>query len=295
MDLPAVVHEAVTQLLQQEVSGAAYLKHFTPASGGCINHGGRITTSVGDYFLKWNDAQKFPGMFAAEAKGLQVLAAPSVIAVPEVVGVGVQGQYQFIVMEFIEQKGRSKNYWTALGEQLAALHRITSSSFGLDHTNYIGSLQQLNTPHTSWIEFFIVRRLRVQLELAMDNRLIGTDVLKKFDLLFHKLPALLPLEEPSLLHGDLWSGNLITTGKGEPCLIDPAVYFGNREADLAMTQLFGGFDDSFLDSYHKAFPLTAGFRERFDLYNLYPLLVHVNLFGHGYTGQVNSILKNFTD
>jgi protein-ribulosamine 3-kinase len=295
MNLPAAVQEAVTQLLQQKVSGTAFLKHFTPAPGGCINQGGRITTSAGEYFLKWNDAQKFPDMFAAEAKGLQILAAPNVIAIPEVVGVGQHGSYQFILMEFVEQNGRSKNYWTALGEQLGALHRVMASSFGLDHNNYIGSLRQLNTPHTSWIEFFIVRRLRVQLELALSSRLIGTEVVKKFDLLFHKLPSLLPLEEPSLLHGDLWSGNLITTGKGAPCLIDPAVYFGHREADLAMTQLFGGFDESFLDSYQQAFPLTAGFHERFDLYNLYPLLVHVNLFGHGYTGQVNSIVKKFTD
>lgn len=293
MEVPAAVQEAVTALLQQKVSGSAQLKNFTPASGGCINHGGRITTSAGDYFLKWNDARRFPAMFEAEAKGLELLRAPGVITIPEVLGAGERGSYQFMVMSFVEQQGRSARYWHMLGERLASLHRVTHSSFGLDHDNYIGSLRQWNKPHASWIDFFIGQRLRVQLALALKDGLLDSGSLLKFEALFKQLPDLLPSEGPSLLHGDLWSGNLITDGKGEPCLIDPAVYFGHREADLAMTQLFGGFDDAFLDSYHHSFPLTPGFRERFDLYNLYPLLVHVNLFGGSYAGQVNSILKKF--
>lgn len=294
MEVPAAVQEAVTELLRHKVSGTTHLKSFTLASGGCINHGGRITTSTGTHFLKWNDARKFPGMFEAEAKGLELLRAPGVITIPEVLGAGERGSYQFIVMSFVEQQGRSAHYWHMLGERLASLHRVTRTSFGLDHDNYIGSLRQWNKPHASWIDFFIEQRLQVQLELALKDPLLDRASLQKFETLFKQLPGLLPSEGPSLLHGDLWSGNLITDEKGEPCLIDPAVYFGHREADLAMTQLFGGFDDAFLDSYNDSFPLMPGFRERFDLYNLYPLLVHVNLFGGSYASQVNSILKRFT-
>lgn len=294
MEVPAAVQEAITALLQQKVSGTPHLKSFTPASGGCINNGGRITTTTGSYFLKWNDARKFPAMFQTEARGLELLRAPGVIAIPEVLGAGERGSYQFIVMSYVEQRGRAARYWRMLGERLASLHRVTSSSFGLDHDNYIGSLRQWNKPYASWIDFFIEQRLRPQLELALKDGLLDSSTLQKFETLFKQLPGLLPSEGPSLLHGDLWSGNLITDEKGEPCLIDPAAYFGHREADLAMTQLFGGFDDTFLDSYHDSFPLTPGFRERFDLYNLYPLLVHVNLFGRSYACQVNSILKRFT-
>lgn len=285
--VPASIKEHLVNLLQAE------LKDFSFCSGGCINHGGLLNTSKGSFFLKWNDCKQFPGMFEAEAKGLKLLKNPSVIHVPEVVSVDSFDRFQFLLLEFIEEKRKSDLYWENLGHQLAALHKITSSKFGLDHNNYIGSLQQFNKQHTQWISFFIEQRLDIQLKLAIDSGKIKSDTIHQFQLLSKKLPSLLPEAQPSLLHGDLWSGNLITNEMGEPCLIDPAVFYGHREAEIAFTQLFGGFSKEFYHAYNNAFPLEPGFQERCDIYNLYPLLVHVNLFGGGYLSQVVSVLRRF--
>lgn len=181
-------------------------------------------------------------------------------------------------------------FWKTLGEQLAQLHHHSHKSFGLDHNNYIGSLVQLNEPLSSWIEFFIHRRLEPQLRLLNPP----PRVIKQFEQLYAKLPQLMPDEKPALLHGDLWSGNLITNAHGLPCLIDPAVYFGHREAELALTRLFGGFPNDFYEAYTDTSPLPSGFEDRVDLYNLYPLLVHANLFGGGYTDQALSIVARFS-
>lgn len=294
-NLPASLHEPIAEFLRKKISPEALLTDFTVVGGGCINHCGKLVTSAGTFFLKWNDALKFPGMLVAEAKGLTLLRNPGVIHVPEVLGVGEVGDHQFMVMEYVHQHARSKNYWDNFGRHLATLHQVRETAFGLDHQNYMGSLQQFNDPVGSWVDFFIQQRLSVQVELAIANHRLPAEVLIKIEILYQKLPALLPAEQPSLLHGDLWSGNLIADEMGEPCLIDPAVYFGHREADLAMTQLFGGFDDRYMNSYHEVFPLTPGLSERIDLYNLYPLLVHVNLFGGGYVSQVNSILNRYID
>lgn len=285
--VPSAILESI------EAHTASTFRSFSFASGGCINHGGTLVTSRDVYFLKWNDLKKFPGMFAAESRGLSLLRQTDALAVPGVVHVGEVDGLQFLLLEHIESASRSRDYWIDFGRGLAALHRTTSPAFGLDHDNYIGSLPQKNSRTASGIEFFITRRLNVQLELSYGEGKTDHFVVKKFDGLYKKLPALLPDEPPALLHGDLWGGNIMTTSAGEPCLIDPAVYFGYREADLAMTRLFGGFDPSFLHSYEEVYPLQPGYQERFDLYNLYPLLVHVNLFGGGYLAQVMSILKRF--
>lgn len=289
--VPASVLEGVKRVL--DIHDFPHLKEFTFSGGGCINHGGKLSTATGDFFLKWNDAQKFPGMFEAESKGLQLLSQPAAIHIPNVIGCGEEGSFQFLVLEFIEQKSRTKNYWQLLGERLAKLHGQHSDTFGLDHDNYIGSLPQKNDRDTSWTNFFIEKRLTVQLNLAESSGEVSASFRKKFEKLFLKLASLLPEEKPALLHGDLWSGNLIADEKGEPCLIDPAVYYGNREADLAMTKLFGGFDSQFYDCYNEAFPLQKGSERRLDLYNLYPLLVHMNLFGGTYKRSVENILDDF--
>jgi len=163
----------------------------------------------------------------------------------------------------------------------------------LDHNNYIGSLHQSNQKHDKWVSFFIEERLNPQLKLAYDSGKINSSILEKFEVMFLVLEEIFPVEKPSLLHGDLWSGNLMTDNFGNPCLIDPAVYFGFREMDLAMTTLFGGFDSEFYESYQRINHLETGWQERFDICNLYPLLVHVNLFGEGYLSSVKNILKRF--
>ena len=289
--VPRGVLEGVRDLLM--LPDASFVQEFSFSGGGCINNGGKLRTKQGTFFLKWNGEKNFTGMFAAENKGLQLLSRQGVIRIPKVIGDGQKGSYQFLLLEFIDQRSKSKNYWELLGNRLAALHRVTTGFFGLDHDNYIGSLQQLNHQSSNWIDFFIGQRLLVQVRLAIDNGLAPSDWIRKFEALFAKLPGLIPTERPSLLHGDLWSGNLITDESGEPCLIDPAVYYGNREADLAMTRLFGGFSTTFYSTYEDVFPLPAGHAERVDLYNLYPLMVHVNLFGGSYVHSVERILRSF--
>lgn len=285
--LPNGLHHLLESTL--EIS----IKHFSPAAGGCINNGGELITSAGSFFLKWNARARYPAMFQKEAAGLGLLANHSNLRIPKVVKVIELNEIQALVLEFIKSSRPSAQYWRLLGERLAALHRHTSSFFGLDHHNYIGSLQQNNTPCTSWIEFFIKHRLEAQLALVFKNSLADYLLGKQFELLYRKLPDLLPLEPPALVHGDLWSGNVMVDEKGQPCLIDPAVYYGHREAELAFTHLFGGFDEMFYQAYDHAFPLQPGFEERVDIYNLYPLLVHVNLFGSGYLHQVKKIVMRF--
>ena len=289
--IPISVLKGVTE--QLSLNDLSSIRNFTFAGGGCINQGGRLETSIGIFFLKWNDTKKFPGMFEAESKGLKLLHHQRAIRIPKVLAVGENGSYQFLLLEFIEQQSRSKKFWRQLGNCLASLHRNSFDTYGLDHDNYIGSLRQLNKQDSSWINFFIQQRLAVQVAQAVDSKLAGNNWIKHFDALYKKLPELLTDEKPALLHGDLWSGNLITDESGQPCLIDPAVYYGNRETDLAMTQLFGGFDETFYSSYHDDFPLLPGLEDRLEVYKLYPLLVHVNLFGTSYVPSVEGILRRF--
>lgn len=265
---------------------------FSFAGGGCINESGICVTPAGSVFLKWNDRKKYPGMFDAEAKGLSLLRKGTALHVPEVLLCGETGSFQFLLLETIREGRRSNTYWETFGRGLAMLHRNTMDTFGLDHDNYIGSLPQTNAASPSWSEFF-EQRLRKLLKMALDTGRVEITMTKKFESLFLKLNTLLPKEVPSLLHGDLWGGNIMTNDVGQPVLIDPAVYFGHREADLAMTQLFGGFDERFMRSYEDVFPLSPGFEMRRDIFNLYPLLVHVNLFGGSYGRQVLSIVNRF--
>src|SRR5688572_27206373 len=206
--IPESVLEGVKEVLNLQDSSS--IREFAFAGGGCINQGGKLTTAIGSFFLKWNDEKKFPGMFEAESKGLHLLHRQNAIRIPKVIGHGKNGPHQFLLLEFIEQKSRSKNYWQQLGQKLAALHRKSSELFGLDHANYIGSLRQFNHTNSNWINFFIEQRLEVQLNLGINYGVAPAAWTKKFEALYVKLPSLITIEKPSLLHGDLWSGNLIT-------------------------------------------------------------------------------------
>lgn len=290
--IPEPVLRGIGDVLRKSGAEPGQLR-FAPTGGGCINNGGRLQSAQGNFFLKWNYARRFPGMFDAEAKGLALLLGAGTIRIPRVAGTGINGDYQFILMEFMQPASRVRDYWQLLGRQLAELHRTTWDQYGLDHDNYIGSLSQENTPGDDWVTFFIERRLQPQLKFGVDAGRIGREVISQFDTLSTWLPGLLTKEAPSLVHGDLWSGNVIVDDAGNPCLIDPAVYYGNREVDLAMTELFGGFERGFYDAYEEAFPTPAGLAERLDIYKLYPLLVHVNLFGGSYLSDVRAILRRF--
>jgi protein-ribulosamine 3-kinase len=291
--LPYTLHKAVEQLLSSGLKQTVTILRACSIGGGCINHAHRIETTNGNYFLKWNNADAYPGMFEAEAKGLTLLHSANALYIPETIATREVKNLSFILLELINCGRRTKNFWADFGEKLAQLHNNTSQAFGLDHDNYIGSLPQSNKRYKKWNDFFIYERLEKQIELARNSDAIDNLTIEQFNNFFNRIDELIPEEQPALLHGDLWNGNYMVASDGTACLIDPAVYYGHREMDLAMTKLFGGFDPKFYESYHSAFSLQPGFENRVNIHNLYALMVHVNLFGGGYLQQVKSILSKF--
>lgn len=291
--IPHSIQDALVVHLESTGYHNVELHSFSLSSGGCINVGGRLATSCGLFFIKWNDRSSYPTMFDTEQRGLKMLGATKTVRVPEVMFVGETKEWQFLVMEFINTGSHSKFYWEELGRQLAMLHKNNSSYFGLDHDNYIGSLPQPNRIRPSWVDFFVEQRLQPMTERLINQNSTNAATLKPIEKIYAKLGDLLPAELPSLLHGDLWSGNVIPGSSGQPIVVDPAIYYGHREAELAFTKLFGGFEESFYKSYKNHFPLTPGFENRYELYNLYPLLVHANLFGSSYLLAANRIINRF--
>jgi protein-ribulosamine 3-kinase len=290
--IPNEVVKTIEQRLSEISRNKILINQYTSVSGGCINDCFYLDTSSGAFFLKFNDASAYPKMFEAEAKGLQLLKEANALPVPAVHFFGEVNGYSFLLLEWIDGDRRLKNFWEDFGRSVAKLHKVGDASFGLNHDNYIGSFAQSNTKHADWKSFFMHERILPQLKLAGDNNLIGSEISKLIEKLFDQFDNLIPSEKPALLHGDLWNGNFLVSNTGKAALIDPAVYFGHREMDLSMTKLFGGFDQDFYDAYQEEFPLEKGFEKRVGIHNLYPLLVHVNLFGEGYVQQVKSALSN---
>ena len=283
--------KAILSVVEEHLSDTITGSRFV--SGGSINIAYELQTAGGKYFLKVNHKALYPGMFAAEAEGLKLLTQTNTVKVPVIVLQGDAGNESFLLLEWVDAKRGSVQATQNLGVQLAQMHRNTADEFGLDHDNYIGSLPQSNRKHAKWSDFFIQERLQPMVSLAADKRLLEYADAGNFEKLYTKLPELFEEEAPALLHGDLWSGNYLTTLADEPYLIDPAVYYGHREADLAMTSLFGGFSHEFYRDYNEAFPLAKGWQKRTDLWNLYPLLVHLNLFGAGYLDRVRDAVKSY--
>jgi len=271
----------------------AALLGYNQVGGGCINNAFQLHTDQGKLFLKENPAVK-EDFFTAEAKGLTLLRENCPLKIPTVLGHSVLANTSYLLLEWIDSGHASGQFWEDFGAGLAKLHQTSANHFGLDHDNYIGSLPQANNPHSSWADFFIEERLKPQLGMAAKRSLVDKGILSDFQRLFSKLERLVPDEAPALLHGDLWSGNFMTNEHSQPVLIDPAAHFGHRETEIAFTRLFGGFDTEFYRSYQRRYPLVPGFEERIELHNLYPLLVHVNLFGASYLSGVLQTLKRFT-
>ncbi len=262
-------------------------------SGGCINDCYCLNTDSGKYFLKFNNASRYPEMFIVEAEGLHLMEKAVDGSVPLVIAVGEANEISFLLLEWIEPGTRGINFWPDFGKLVAEMHKCSNVKFGLKRNNYIGSLAQSNLNYERWVDFFIQERLEPQIRVARDNGLISNAIMNQFQNLYLKLGEIIPEEKPALLHGDLWNGNFLVNKTGGAMLIDPAVYYGHREMDLAMTKLFGGFDAEFYKAYEEHFPIKEGFETRIDIHNLYPLMVHVNLFGGGYMEQVVSILNKF--
>ena len=282
--VPNVVKEWCIQ------NGYGTISAIYSVGGGCINKGARIETSSGKFlFLKTNSCTP-KNMFCREAEGLKEISIDDGLRVPVVHLFGED----FILLEDIPSTPRCASYWQVFGHRLAALHNHTCEQFGFDHDNYIGSTPQLNPWTENGYNFFGEYRLMFQARLAHKQGLLEKRDIQSVDSITVRLTSYIPVQPASLIHGDLWSGNAISGPNGLPVLIDPAAYYGWAEAELGMTALFGGFPEEFYRAYQEVRPLSAGWRERFSLYNLYHLLNHLNLFGSGYYGQVRSILNRYS-
>jgi fructosamine-3-kinase len=264
--------------------------------GGCINQGYKISGGFRHYFVKLNRAVDI-AMFEAEAKGLQQMFKTQTIRVPQPICWGTSDNSAYLVLEWLDLGGRGGNQaWEEMGRKLAAMHRFIppvkgeeKGQFGWDINNTIGSTPQINTWTKDWVEFWREHRIGYQLKLG--KRKGG--YFPNGEKLLEKIPELLAGydPQPSLVHGDLWGGNASVTADGEPVIFDPATYFADREVDIAMTELFGGFSSAFYQGYHKEWPLEEGYEQRKILYNLYHILNHFNLFGGSYESQANQMIN----
>jgi len=288
--LTALDWSPVTDDISKATRTAFRAESVRSVSGGSINAACRLEGNGRSYFVKMNSAA-YLDMFVAEAEGIAELSRALAIRVPEVVTCGADTCNAWLVCEYIPFAGRQKYSEQLLGEQLAAIHRHKASQFGWHRHNTIGSTFQDNSQTDDWLSFVRHRRLEPQLELAGSKRM-GESMRSKSDALLEALPDLLGghAPVPSLLHGDLWSGNRAFDEFGAPVVFDPAVYYGDRETDLAMTELFGGFGSGFYAAYQEAWPLDQSYAMRKTLYNLYHVLNHANLFGGGYLRQAEGMI-----
>lgn len=272
-------------------------------SGGDINKAYGLTLTNGKHIFMKANAKQNAAFFTAESAGLTAIAKTGAIATPEILCTGTDdGEdvgYSFLLLKFINSGKKQKNYWIDFAHNLAAMHKAETSiyfdddsKFGFFQDNFIGARPQINTPCDSWISFFRDNRLLPQFKAA-DLYFDEVDRTQITKLLDHLEDFMIEPEKPSLLHGDLWSGNVMCGPDGKAMLIDPAAYVGHAEADFAMTELFGGFPPEFYEAYREAKPLQPGYDNRRDLYNLYQLLNHLNLFGPSYLGPVKSIVAEY--
>jgi fructosamine-3-kinase len=266
---------------------------LTPIGGGSINYAFRADYKNERTFVKANHRDRYPLMFEAEAKGLGLLAASNGFRVPEVNVVSHEGPWALIAMEFIETGSPSVSFADDFAHNLLDLHQGTASSFGLDHDNYIGSLDQSNRSHNTWSAFFASERIIPQLKMAMDSGAMEHRWMAKAERILSQLEVYFPPHPPALLHGDLWSGNYMIDASGNPVIMDPAVYYGHPLMDLGMMRLFGGFDPEIFRIYASKKGWSNDWEAGAEVANLYPLLVHVNLFGGGYVQQVQQIIQRF--
>lgn len=262
--------------------------------GGCINQAYKLTTSDNkNFFCKTNSASKFPQLFQKEKNGLLLIERQQVLRTPAIVACGETEHEQFLLLEWIDEGNKTKKFWEKFGHQMAAMHSVKGPAFGLDENNFMGSVVQQNFPLSNWPSFFAQYRLRPLAESCLKQGLLLSCHMRQLERLSAQLHNFFPDEPPALVHGDLWSGNFMCASNEEPVLIDPAVYFGHPSVDMAMTTLFGSFDKRFYEVYHEQFPLPPNYSEQWKICNLYPLLVHLWLFGSSYRPQIEHTLKEF--
>ena len=284
-------------LLQEEIILSS-LTHDEPISGGCINDCYKIYNRDTAFFVKVNQREQFPDMFQKEANGLTTLRKTQLFNIPQFVAQFDRDNQSYLVLEFIEE-GRiidssdQIQNWSAFGTQLTKLHQLSQEEFGFEEDNYIGSLHQKNELKNDWVTFFLECRLLPLIELGIEKGWAQKIQFRQIEGIAKMVEDEFPKEPPALLHGDLWSGNFLNDKKGNTNLIDPAVYYGHREMEIAFTQLFGGFHSEFYTHYNFNYPIQEDFQKRLSVLQLYPLLVHANLFGGHYVKQGLSVLNKF--
>lgn len=296
----------VEQAIRRIAGSDATVSGRSPVAGGCISNGECLTLTNGDQVFAKRSSRLPATMFPAEAAGLEALACDEGPRVPRPLAVWPGegsgsgraprgGGESFIIMEWIDTGRPRAGFHAEFGRALAHLHRSrTNDRYGFDGDNFIGSTEQPNAWSESWLEFFAKQRIGFQVRLAHDRKRIDSGLVRSIEKILDRIADILPEpERASLLHGDLWGGNYLCDSEGRAVLIDPAVYYGHPEADLAMTELFGGFRREFYRAYERVNPLVPGYAERRDLYNLYHMLNHLNLFGGGYLGSVRSIVSRY--
>ena len=269
------------------------IKSLTALSGGDISTAYLVRTKKANYFIKINRSPHALDMFCKEELGLKAISSAGSIRAPKVHSVNQFSSYAYIIMEYIEPKTPGFNDYACLGLQLAKMHLLQRSEFGWSTNNYIGTLPQSNRTNHSWSQFYTAERLKPQLDLAVSKGCLEMSQIPNVEKMIKVIQENIPEVEPSLLHGDLWSGNYLISKDGSPYLIDPAVYYGHNEVDIAMTQLFGGFGSSFYNAYHEIIPRIDGDEIRTELYQLYYLLVHLNHFGRSYYAPVLRIMNRY--
>ncbi len=281
----------ITQHIVETIRQPFEIENITTLSGGCINQAFCISGAGQCFFVKINQADRL-SMFAAEAAGLNEIGQSHTLRVPKPICWNQNAQYAWLVLEHLDLKHHNASNAHELGTRLAAMHQVQAQQFGWKRDNTIGSTPQINTPTSDWLSFWRTHRLGYQLELAKHNghhgklQTLGEHLIEDCDQLFtHYQPT------PSLLHGDLWSGNFSYDDTGQPVVFDPAAYYGDRETDIAMTELFGGFPERFYSVYQHEYPLDSGYNTRKILYNLYHILNHLNLFGGGYRHQAEQMMN----
>lgn len=265
---------------------------FSMVGGGNTSAAYRIEGAQDIYFLKEKEIEGCAGLFEKEADGLEMLANNSRLIIPKVLKKGISGQKQFILLSWLGEIEPGKKSWSEFGSALAAMHRAKQPYFGFNENNYLGSLPQVNTPHSKWSSFYSECRLQPFAIRLFETGLLDNRDMKALENLCASLPEIFPGEHASLLHGDLWSGNFMFTANG-PAIFDPAVYFGHREMDIGMSLLFRGFDTEFYESYNQTYPLADGWRQRVPYTQLYPLLAHAVFFGGHYVSQVKKTISKF--
>lgn len=277
-----------------ESAGFTSVANVSKISGGDINAAYRFTAGNQDYFIKVNDAEKFPDLFRNEANGLNEIREKSAFKIPKIITFGERDAFQYLILELLTEGKASEQSWSAFAQNLAQMHKVTQENFGFYEDNYFGSQPQVNTEKINWPQFYAENRILPSIRQMVDKGVGSSKDAANAEKLCYKLPEIYPDERPSLIHGDLWSGNYFIMKNTAITVIDPAVYYGHREMDLAMAMLFGGIPEGFYHSYFEHFPVAPEFSERVEFSQLYPLIFHAIRFGGGYIPSVQRILAKFS-